>query len=217
MRGITIIFNNEKIHTGDDLDLVQEVKEIGKPTIQSYTVEVPGRNGLLNLTKALTGEVTYFNRKLTFRYFCTGTRERMLEVDAILSAFHGETVKIIDDDTPEYYYEGEISVSVTPNVNYITFDISVNALPFRYKLEETSVAVNVNGETSVSIYYNGHSVTPRFTTDNAVSVTKDGLTVSWTNKTTRAVVYDMKIKKGNNLLTLTGNANVIIQYREEVI
>lgn len=216
MRGITIIFNNEKIHTGEDLDLVQEVKEIGKPTVQSHTVEVPGRNGLLNLTKALTGEVTYFNRTLTFRYFCTGTRERMLEVDAILSALHGETVKIIDDDTPDYYYEGEMSVSTIPNTTYITFEISVNALPFRYKLEETSIAVNVNGETIISVVYRGHSVTPYFTTDSAITIIKDGLT-SHQNNVKRGRNYDMKVKNGNNVFTLRGNGNIIIQYREEVI
>ena len=98
MRGITIILNGESLHTGNDLDLVQEKKEIGKPTVQSYTVQVPGRNGLLNLTKALTGKVSYYNRTLSFQYFGSGSRAGLLELDAIMSRFHGETIRIIDDD-----------------------------------------------------------------------------------------------------------------------
>lgn len=137
MRGITIILNGESVHTGNDLDLVQEVKTIGKPEIQSHTVEVPGRNGLLNLTKGLTGKVTYFNRELEFQYFGTGKRDRLLEIDAFMSRYHGQTIRIIDDDYPDWYYEGEASVETEINGNYITISLTVDAQPFRRKLAPT--------------------------------------------------------------------------------
>ena len=111
MRGITIIKDSNRIHTGDDLDLVQEVKEIDPPTIQSYFVEVPGRNGLLNLTKGLTGDVTYKNRSLKFQYLAIGKREDLLDIADLFNRYHGEIIKIIDDDTPDYYYEGEATVT----------------------------------------------------------------------------------------------------------
>ena len=88
MRGITIIKDSNRIHTGDDLDLVQEVKEIDPPTIQSYFVEVPGRNGLLNLTKGLTGDVTYKNRSLKFQYLAIGKIEDLLYIADLFNRYH---------------------------------------------------------------------------------------------------------------------------------
>ena len=64
MRGVLITVGEESFHTGNDLDLVQETKEISNPSVQTYTVQVPGRDGLLNLTKSLTGRVCYNNRKI---------------------------------------------------------------------------------------------------------------------------------------------------------
>lgn len=151
MRGIKIIFNDEEIHTGNDLDLVQEEKKIEKPKIQSHTVEVPGRNGLLNLTKGLTGRVMYYNRTLSFRYFGTGARSRLLELDTLLSRYHGQTIRIVDDDYPDHYYEGEASVETELKGNYIIISLTVDAQPFRLKTEPTVYEMDVDHDDTTPL------------------------------------------------------------------
>lgn len=215
MRGITIIFNNEEIHTGDDLDLVQEKKEIGKPEIQSHTVKVPGRNGLLNLTKGLTGKVAYYNRTLKFQYFGSGTRERLIEIDTIISRYHGETVRIIDDDCPDHFYEGEVSVSTTFKYNYITITLTVDAQPFRLKRDKTVFSTQINGETMISLVNESIEAIPTITVTSDTMITFNGVTVSLSAGTYEAEAFTLQT--GGNSLEVSGTGKITIEYQEGAI
>ena len=215
MRGISIIFNNEKIHTGADLDLVQEVKEIGKPDVQTYTVQVPGRDGLINMTKSLTGKVSFYNRSLTFQYFGTGDRAQLLELDAIMSRYHGQTIRIIDDDHPNHYYEGEATVTSELHANYITITLEVDAQPFRLKLEPTVYIRDING--TVNLYLNNENIEaiPVITTTGEIAITFNGLT---TNIGAGSYTLEnLVLQSGVNMLTIAGKAVVTIEYQEGAI
>lgn len=216
MRGIRIIFNEDEIHTGDDLDLVQEKKEIGKPTVQTHTVQVPGRNGLLNLTKGLTGKVTYYNRTLSFQYFGSGDREHLLELDDIMSKFHGQTIRIIDDDRPNHYYEGEASVTTTINTGYITINLTVDAQPFRLKLKPTVYSYDNAGET-VRLYIDNESleVIPTITVSADFSIVFNGVEVSLSAGT--YMLESILFRAGVNVLTVTGTGTIKFEYQEGAI
>ena len=215
MRGIKIICNGDEIHTGKDLDLVQEVKEIGKPEIQSHIVEVPGRNGLLNLTKGLTGKVMYFNRELSFRYFGTGTRKRLLEIDALLSYYHGETVRIVDDDYPEHFYEGELSVESELHGNYITISLTVDAQPFRFKMARTVYSRDING--TVTIYLDNESIAavPTITVTAETKIVFNGVSANISAGTYVAEAFELH--KGVNAFEVSGTGTITIEYQEGAI
>lgn len=215
MRGITIIFNDEVIHTGNDLDLVQEKKEIGKPTVQSFTAEVPGRNGLVNLTKGLTGRVMYYNRSLSFQYFGTGKRSHLLELDATMSRFHGQIIRILDDDYPDYYYEGEATVSTTINSNYITINIEIDAYPFRLKVAPTVVSRTLDGTVTLYLKNESAEVIP------TITVTAE-TTIKFNNRTIvlSAGVYTVEafvLVGGLNTFEVTGTGTIRIEYQEGAI
>ena len=215
MRGITIIFNNEEIHTGDALDLVQEVKEIGKPEPQTYTVQVPGRNGLLNLTKGLTGRVTYNNRSLSFQYFGTGDRESLLELDAEFSKYHGQTIRIIDDDYPDHYYEGEASVSTVFNKGFITITLTVDAQPFRLKLSPTIYSRDINGTMTLYIDNESIEAIPTITVTAETTVTFNDVTMTLNAGT--YTVEDFELHSGVNTFTVSGTGTITIEYQEGAI
>ena len=217
MRGITIILNDESIHTGNNLDLVQEKKEIGKPTPQSFTVQIPGRNGLLNLTKGLTGKVAYYNRPMNFQYFGTGNRERLLYLDALISQYHGETIQIIDDDYPDYYYEGEASVETifAPSGNYITIKIAVDAQPFRTSLVPTVIISNIVYAGEICIVNDGVPVVPEITISKDMTITYHDTKFPLTAGT--YVDENFQLEKGSNIFKISGTGEISINYREEVI
>lgn len=215
MRGITIILNDEEIHTGDDLDLVQEKKDIGKPKVQTYTVQVPGRNGLLNLTKSLTGKVTYYNRSLSFQYFGTGDRDRLLELDTIMSRFHGQTIRIVDDDYPDYYYEGEASVSVVYNRNYITISLTVDAQPFRLKLSSTIFSRTFDGSATLYVHNESIEVIPVITVTAETAITFNGTTVSLSAGS--YTVETFELRKGVNIFNVYGTGTITFEYQEGAI
>lgn len=217
MRGITIILNDAWIHTGDDLDLVQEKKEIGKPTPQSFTVQVPGRNGLLNLTKGLTGKVTYYNRSLSFQYFGTGDRERLLYLDAYMSRFHGETIRIVDDDYPNHYYEGEASVETTfaPSGNYITIKLTVDAQPFRLKLDPTVYSRSVSGIAKIRLYNESIRAIPEITLSSAMTVEYGS--VSYSLEAGTYSIESFELQRGVNDFVVSGNGVITFKYQEGAI
>lgn len=217
MRGITIVLNGKSVHTGNDLDLVQEEKDLGKPRVQSYTVEVPGRHGLLNLTKGLTGEVVYSNRTLRFQYFGSGKRSDLLELDAAFSQYHGETVQIIDDDYPEDYFEGEVEVSTKIHGNYITIQLTVNAQPFRFARTETKVTRAVSSDFNIvyQIDNPGVSVVPTVTVTGEVKVTMNN--VSYTLSAGTYISEELTLRRGLNAFTLSGDGTISFSYRRRDI
>lgn len=215
MRGITIILNGESVHTGNDLDLVQEVKEIGKPDIQSHTVEVPGRNGLLNLTKGLTGKVVYSNRPLKFRYFGTGSRAELLRLDTLMSYYHGETVRIIDDDYPDHFYEGEVSVDSEPNGNYITITLAVDAQPFRLKNERTVYSREIAGKTTIILNNESIDAVPTITVTAETSIKFNGLSTTVSAGT--YIAEDFTLRRGANTFEVSGTGEITFEYQEGAI
>lgn len=215
MRGIKIIFEGEEIHTGNDLDLVQEKKEIEKPEIQSHTVKVPGRNGVLNLTKGLTGKVTYYNRPLKFQYFGDGSREHLLNLDALFSKYHGQTIRIVDDDRPEHYYEGEVKVEAELHGTYITINLDVDAQPFRLKLEPTVVSRAINGSATINLENESIEAIPTITVTAETSITFNGKRVSLSAGTYD--IADFALQAGDNTLEVSGTGNITIEYQEGAI
>ena len=215
MRGVTIIFNDEEIHTGNDLDLVQEKKEIGKPEIQTFTAEVPGRNGLVNLTKGLTGRVMYYNRSISIQYFGTGKRSHLLDLDATMSRYHGQMIRIIDDDYPDYYYEGEATVSTEIHNAYITITLEIDAYPFRLKVTPTVVSRALNGTATIYVTNESAEVIP------TITVTAE-TTIKFNNRTMvlSAGVYTIEsfvLVGGLNTFEVTGTGTIKIEYQEGAI
>lgn len=216
MRGIEIIKDNFKIHTGDDLGLIQEVKDIGNPTPQSYLVEVPGRNGLVNLTKGLTGNVTYSNRSLKFQYLVSGTYKEVKETIDLFNSLHGEIFKVIDDDTPEYYYEGEATVTVTRKGILTTITLELNANPFRERLDLTNMttALSTTDKTLVVNNY-GVVVQPTIIVGNTAKIVYKGNTYTLSAGTYK--ISDVELKTGYNSFIVSGSGNLTIQFREAKI
>ena len=216
MRGVTLIMDGVSVHTGEDLDLVQELKTIGNPTIQSYHVQVPGRNGLLNLTKGLTGNVAYNNRTIQLQYFASGTREELIELLNTINRYHGETIQIVDDDTPDYYYEGECSVSFALKPNYVTISLALDAQPFALRRELTTLYVELSSTSqSVVIHDTDAPVIPIVEVTGSAVIVKDN--ISYTLSKGSYEITDLILNKGTNIFNVSGSGSVTFVYREAKI
>lgn len=215
MRGVKITYGNESIHTGNDLGLVQEIKKIGKPEIQTDTVAVPGRNGLLNLTKSLTGKVCYYNRSIELQYFGNGSRADLLKLDSRFSKYHGQTVRIIDDDYPDYYYEGEVVVNTEIYPNYILIGLTIDAQPFRLKNELTEVSVRITSQGNVNVENEFMPTIPTITVGASMSITFGSKKVTLSAGT--YTIDDFELSAGVNTFLVSGTGNITFKYREGAI
>ena len=97
-------------HTARDWGLVCTQVEIGKPEQKKYYVEVPGKDGYLDLSEVLTGEPHYGNRELKVSLIRRESDFRRWHVKAsdIYDYCHNMRRKVVFDSDPGYYYEGRL-------------------------------------------------------------------------------------------------------------
>ena len=102
MYGVT--FNGK--HSLRDYGLYLSTRPIiGNPEPRLYQLEIPGRDGLLDLTKSVTGTVTYSNRTLEFEFASMkNISEQVALRNALNNDLHGKEVKVILDEDSNYYY-----------------------------------------------------------------------------------------------------------------
>ena len=101
------------IHTYDDWKLLLAQKQIGLPKVKTTKVEVPGVDGILDLTEALTGSVCYGNRELSFTFIALDALSGMTWAELltrISAAIHGKKMDIVLDDDPEWKYTGRVTI-----------------------------------------------------------------------------------------------------------
>lgn len=156
------------IHTWDDWGLYCTDVAVGAPETERYTVSIPGRHGVLDLSEVLSGNPVYKNRTLTFSFCWLGRMERWHDLyNEILKELHGKTRYVTLDTQPGWHYIGRCSVSsLRQNGVYSTFGVTVDAEPFRRRNWTTDAQWlwdPFNFETDATrdwCYYSGIEIRP---------------------------------------------------------
>ena len=199
------INTNEEKHSYNDFGLVLSEQDIGTPTPKTYTVNVGGMNGLLDLTEALD-EVKYNNRNLTFKFSCaedlSSWETRKTDVANFL---HGLKMKIITWSDPNYYYVGRCTVDEYNSSRALgVIVVSCNCEPFKYHHEVKTVAL-VEGDNIVE---NSRMVT--FADLNCTQQT----TINDTVYSSGNYVKVIKLASGTNTIKSTGTATLTFREGE---
>ena len=144
LMGVTFISTNNEKHTYDDWGLsLSEPLIIPQPDPNITLVSVPGGNGFLNLTTAMTGEVTYSQRKPTFTFTTVAKRREWQALySEIANYLHGKEMSIVLDEDPWHYYTGVFQLNEFKSSG-ITGTIAIDATldPFKYELEDQKITV----------------------------------------------------------------------------
>lgn len=212
MRGILI---NEQNHTGKDWGLVMTSKSLSPPEPQTYMVEVPGRNGLLDLSEALTGEPRYRNRELKFTFFGNGSRDEVKELIAKMNELHGKEIEITDDDSTGWYYIGRVKVEHVDRFYWVEFTLTVDAQPFRYAREAKNYAVTNVTAKKVTVINEGVTVIPTIVTTAQATISFNGATYSLDAGTYES--EKIRLAPGDNEFVITSTGGVTITFSEAVI
>lgn len=140
-------------NTWDDWHLIPTTRPfVALPTVNEKTVEVPGRNGSIDLTTFLTGSPTYGNRKGSWEFYIsneyfiysdprfvsgvTNWSSWSAALRTIANYCHGKIRTVVLEDDPNYSYEGRLKVSsFTPQKEYSTIVIEYNLDPYKTNIE----------------------------------------------------------------------------------
>ena len=213
-----IIF--DKYNTAYDWGLLLTAKAVTDPAPKTNYQTLDGVSGSLDLTEALTGEVTYNDRTLTASFSLSeGTKqEREVIVRKIVTTLHGRKVRIVEPDDPEHYLVGRVSIKGFMNsLAYSTLDIEATCEPWRYAVNESERRVVVkNNSTDVVICNTGtKTVCPVITVTGTVRITDNGVTTELASGSYK--ITDIRLKTGANVIGVAGTGTVIFTYREATL
>lgn len=207
-------------HTYEDWKLILNAKNISPPSPKIVKVQVDGRDGDINLSRTLTGEMKYENREASFTFLVTeGSQEEREElINSIVNLLHGNELKIIEPDDLDHYLIGEIVVTKTTNDKaYGTIEISADLEPYRYSISEVNRTITAS-ETKVDVVLNNtgrKTVTPTLTVDGVVNLEFGSSSASLETGTYK--LSNLNLRSGATVVTISGTGFVVFTYREAVI
>jgi hypothetical protein len=207
----------DKYNTWYDWRLILTDKTINEPDPNTKYINIDGMSGSLDLSDALTGEITYKDRTISATFWTDkgNYKERGKLLRSIITALHGHKIKIIEPDDPSHYFYGHVKIKSHENIiPYLKFTIEATCEPWRYSRAESYRTVEVNNDdVSVIINNNGvKSLSPDIIVRGAVKIATDDITVELTDGEYK--ISDFKLLSGANNINVSGTGAVTFFYRE---
>ena len=201
-------------HSYNDFSLILSSKTIGTPTPKTETIDIPGGDGVLDLTEFF-GEVKYTNRQLSFEFSTIVSKEEFMEsFSRVQNAIHGQKMQIVLDDDSEWFYFGRITVSEwKADKNIGKFTIDCDCEPYKTRLGDTEIFQMVEGTETKVILPNG-----RKTVVPLIEITGNvNLTYGENFWALSAGIYELPaliLQNGDNEIIVGGTGTAAFTYRE---
>ena len=201
--------NNRLIVNGVDLSerfkmVLLDGYTLTPPSLKTYTVDIPGGNGKIDLTESLFGDVTYNNRSMEF-YFVIIDVDNFEEIKTEITNFlHGKSSDFQITMDPGYTYHGRFNVSETKanafNHGIVgQIKITIDGEPFKYRDTQIRSANAVGGNT----YYfesGRERVCPTLEVDGFLRIIYDHKQIDLQQGTWK--INDILFKEGTNEIYL---------------
>lgn len=110
---------------------------INPPAKKTNVVNIPGADGVLDLSDVVAGRPTFENRTGSIEFIAENGFKLWNELySEILGCVHGKKLKVILEDDPSYYYEGVVSVSEWDSgKHYSTITFEYDFYPYKTSLD----------------------------------------------------------------------------------
>lgn len=234
-----MIYQNVRINGIDMLKTYRmALKErhcVQPPEPKTFFQDIPGADGSLDLSTAISGHLVYNRRKITLNFGCGYEMEKWPGIfSEILRLFHGKEGHLIFDEDPNYYYTGRMIVSKYSRTQTLgTFTIALDADPYKYELFASDEDwlwdlfsfddgiireykdIPVSDSYTLTIPGTERWVVPEITVTSDMTVDFDGGTYEL--KTGVNKIYDIIIKEGEQALIFHGSGSVTVSYRGGVL
>lgn len=206
-----ILFGDKS--TKSDFGLIVAPYFIPMPAVQTNYVQIPGKNGTLDLTEGY-GKVCYSDRTITLTLYALSPADA--KVSAFVNHVHGKRMNIVFDRDPTFYYTGRITVTaIAKQVGYSTLTVNIVAAP--YKLCATITEVSHIGQGNVILQNMGMPVVPEVTTQQSATLSftgYDGIPTVTVLAAGTHLVPEMELQTGNLAVNIQTTGEVVFRYRE---
>lgn len=201
-----------------DWNLLITSKEITPPELNTNYVEIGGMSGSLDLSEALTGEITYKDCTISASFWTDhGSRnDRAVLIQNITRTLHGRKIKIIEPDDPNHYMIGRVKIGQYENViAYSTINMEFICEPWKYAIAESERIVSCDATRRIECVINNNGIKTLcpdvvVTGDITLSVGDDSIVLT----TGKYKLSDLKLYRGANIVGVYGFGTVRFIYRE---
>ena len=211
-----VFFDGKDTYT--EYGLLLASKSISLPEVRTNMIDVPGRDGLLDASEVLTGEVTYKNRTIVLKLTGVDTvsgKKWPATISDFCNKVHGKRVKVTFPEDTAHYYSGRCSVGRVELVKMMqTIPVTVSCDPWKYKNAKTTVTGTVPESGTLSLTNECRSVVPTVEVSAATTLTFGGKDIAVAAGSHRSL--DIRLAAGGNTLAVTAAAGttVSVTYQE---
>ncbi len=210
----------DKFNTFADWGFIVTGKSVTPPEPKTKYIELDGANGTLDLSEALTGEITYKDRSVTASFWTSeGSRaDRSRLLQKVISAIHGKKIKIVEPDDLDHYFVGRVMVKSTNNIlPYAEMTMEADCEPWRYSIEESERKIEVMHQSVNAVIENNgvKTLCPTITVSGDIGIEFDGVTTLLSTGTYR--LLNVKLRQGTNIIGVSGYGSVTFTYREATL
>ena len=205
----------------NEYGLLLASKTISAPSVRTNMIVVPGRDGAIDATDALTGEPIYDTRIISISLFgikSISGKEWPVAVSDFCNAFHGKKVKVYFPEDSAHYYSGRLSVGeIKLDGGRQLLPVEIICDPWKYKNAKTTVSRSDLGTAykQLSLPNESRPVIP------TITVAQDTVLL-WGDKTININAGDhilpaIRLAAGSNILkakVASGTGSITVTYQE---
>lgn len=208
-----VIFNNEK-SAYYDWNIVLTKAEIPLPTPKTFTVDIKGADGVLDLSEVLTGDIPYNNRVIKLTFEMMDDTDYYNLISEISNYLHGKKITVNLTNDEDYYYVGRATINQWECVKRKgKIVIQVDCEPYKYAVIETVRTVNVTNKTkTVTLSNSRKRVCPMLNVTGTITLTING--VDYNLAEGKQQLINFRLVEGNNVVKVSGNGTITIIYRQ---
>ena len=200
--------------THADYGLTVALYAIPMPEPQTNFVEIPGRDGALDLSEAF-GSVRYADRIIELTLYARAPFDTL--VSAFAADVHGRRMNVIFDRDPTYYYDARIMIEdVERHWGYCELSLECRAKPYKLEQFETTITVLPTGSATVTLTNTRMPVVPSITVsaEMTLAFTIGGKDYSVTIPAGTHTVPSLVLVEGNTEIGITGTGSATFTYRK---
>ena len=197
-----------------DYGLIVAPYAIPMPEPQTNFVEIPGRDGALDLSEAF-GTVRYADRVISLTLYARAP------FDALISAFaanvHGRRMNVIFDRDPTCYYDARVTLeNVERHSGYCELSLECRARPYKLEHFETTITVLPSGNATVTLTNMRMPVVPTITVSAEMTLAFTLLGKDYTVNLSVGthIIPSLVLLEGDTAIEITGTGRITFTYRK---
>lgn len=205
-------------NTWYDFHCIVTAKKISDPEPKTNYVKLDGMHGSLDLSESLTGDIHYDDRTISMTLWTDygNRKDRESLLQRITNFLHGQRVTIIEPDDPDHYFNGRAKIKSKKNTSaYAEVVIEAVCEPWRYARAETVREVEIGTAGAIDVVINNGGVkilSPTITVDGSVEIGDSSQRIQLDSGA--YFIPDIKLRRGVNIIRVSGNGSVKFSYRE---